>query len=321
MRRTTCTPPSISGRIVSARAEPAQLGGAFARCGARNHVERRREAARGGDDDLRTCLVWDSNDEGAGVVQARVRQDLRVTGIAEQRVDACCTKRFGNRGVRFDNQAGNAEPHEKFGYMAADASPADDHDVITQVPGFGHHVGAAAVDPAPEPGPPPQKTLRGFDRPEHQRVHGDGHHRAGENQPVLGLLQQAEGKTRLAHDERELADLAQAGSHDQAGARGARKGEGRDAAITALPTTTRRELKHFDPVRSRGSAGLTSMPTDTKNSTANASRKGSRSAPTWWLYGDSLTTTPATKAPSASDTPNANADTSAVPSATLARPG
>ena len=62
---------------------------------------------------------------------------------------------------------------------------------------------------------------------------------------------------------------------------------------------------------------MTSIPTDTKKRTANASRNGSRSAPTWWLNGDSPTTTPATNAPSASETPKAAADISAVPSATV----
>ena len=59
------------------------------------------------------------------------------------------------------------------------------------------------------------------------------------------------------------------------------------------------------------------MPTETKNSTAKASRKGSTSAPTWWLRGDSLTTTPARNAPRASDTPKSAADPRAVPRATV----
>ncbi len=57
------------------------------------------------------------------------------------------------------------------------------------------------------------------------------------------------------------------------------------------------------------------MPTDTKKMTANASRKGRRSAPIWWLNGDSLTMMPATKAPRASETPKNAADASAVPTA------
>jgi hypothetical protein len=55
------------------------------------------------------------------------------------------------------------------------------------------------------------------------------------------------------------------------------------------------------------------MPIETKNKTEKASRNGRRSALTWWLSGDSLTTTPATKAPKASDTPKISAAARAVP--------
>jgi hypothetical protein len=57
------------------------------------------------------------------------------------------------------------------------------------------------------------------------------------------------------------------------------------------------------------------MPIDTKKMTANASRNGTRSAPICVLNGDSFTTTPATNAPSASDTPKSADETSAVPTA------
>ena len=62
-------------------------------------------------------------------------------------------------------------------------------------------------------------------------------------------------------------------------------------------------------------AGSSSMPTDTKNRTANASRSGSASAAAWWLMSDSPTTAPARNAPSANDTPNTVDDTKANPSA------
>ena len=51
-------------------------------------------------------------------------------------------------------------------------------------------------------------------------------------------------------------------------------------------------------------AGSSSIPTDTKNSTANASRSGSASAAAWWLMSDSPTTAPARNAPRAKETPN-----------------
>ena len=50
--------------------------------------------------------------------------------------------------------------------------------------------------------------------------------------------------------------------------------------------------------------GLNSMPTETKNSTAKASRSGSVSCAARWLSVDSLRIMPAKNAPSANDTSN-----------------
>jgi len=50
------------------------------------------------------------------------------------------------------------------------------------------------------------------------------------------------------------------------------------------------------------------MPTETKNSTANASRIGSESLAASWLSLDSLSTTPARNAPSAKETSNSAED-------------
>ena len=50
--------------------------------------------------------------------------------------------------------------------------------------------------------------------------------------------------------------------------------------------------------------GSNSIPTDTKNSTAKASRSGSDSLAARWLSSDSLRIMPAKKAPSAKDTSN-----------------
>ncbi len=54
------------------------------------------------------------------------------------------------------------------------------------------------------------------------------------------------------------------------------------------------------------------MPTDTKNSTAKASRSGSDSCAARWLNSDSRITMPAKKAPSAKDTPNSEAEAKAM---------
>ena len=62
-------------------------------------------------------------------------------------------------------------------------------------------------------------------------------------------------------------------------------------------------------------AGLNSMPTETKNSTAKASRNGRESLAALWLSSDSLSSMPAKNAPSAKDTPNSVAEPNATPSA------
>ena len=61
--------------------------------------------------------------------------------------------------------------------------------------------------------------------------------------------------------------------------------------------------------------GSNSMPTETKNSTAKASRKGSDSVAACWLSRNSLKIMPAKKAPSASETPNSSEARKAKPSA------
>ena len=53
--------------------------------------------------------------------------------------------------------------------------------------------------------------------------------------------------------------------------------------------------------------GLNNMPTDTKNSTAKASRSGSVSCAARWLSVDSLRIMPAKNAPSAKETSNSAA--------------
>src|SRR5262249_19934151 len=62
--------------------------------------------------------------------------------------------------------------------------------------------------------------------------------------------------------------------------------------------------------------GSNSMPTETKNSTAKASRNGSDSSAATWLSSDSLSVMPAKNAPSANDTSNSSAATKATPNAT-----
>ena len=67
---------------------------------------------------------------------------------------------------------------------------------------------------------------------------------------------------------------------------------------TATTRATVRQLPSTWP-------GSSSMPTDAKNSRLNTSRSGMMSLSAWWLYSDSLSTRPATNAPTADDVPTA----------------
>ena len=61
--------------------------------------------------------------------------------------------------------------------------------------------------------------------------------------------------------------------------------------------------------------GSNSIPTETKNSTANASRSGRVSCAARWLSSDSFSTIPAKNAPSAKETSNSSTAPKAMPSA------
>ncbi len=66
--------------------------------------------------------------------------------------------------------------------------------------------------------------------------------------------------------------------------------------------------------------GSNSIPTEMKNSTAKASRKGRDSSAARWLSSDSLITIPAKNAPNAKETPNRWAAPKATPSAMASTP-
>ncbi len=66
----------------------------------------------------------------------------------------------------------------------------------------------------------------------------------------------------------------------------------------------------------RMTRGLNSMPTETKNSTAKASRSGRDSSAARWDSADPARIMPAKKAPNAMETPNSTAAPNATPSAT-----
>ncbi len=75
-------------------------------------------------------------------------------------------------------------------------------------------------------------------------------------------------------------------------------------ATSGLPMSTMARAARTRAGSRTSSIGSNSMPTDTKKSTANASRIGNASAAASWLSADCPTTIPARKAPSAIDAPN-----------------
>ena len=87
------------------------------------------------------------------------------------------------------------------------------------------------------------------------------------------------------------------------------------SAASGFPTSTMPSVAATRPGASTRYAGSKSMPTETKNSTAKASRIGSASAAARRLNSERPTTMPARNAPSAIDTPNSMADPTAMPRA------
>jgi hypothetical protein len=83
----------------------------------------------------------------------------------------------------------------------------------------------------------------------------------------------------------------------------------------ALPRTTMRLVAMTGIGSVTRIAGLNSIPTETKNRTAKASRSGRVSSAASWARSDSDRTTPAKKAPMAKDTPNSSEAPKAVPRA------
>ena len=79
-------------------------------------------------------------------------------------------------------------------------------------------------------------------------------------------------------------------------------------AASDLPTTTMATTSSTFSGSSISTCGSNSMPTDTKKSTAKASRSGSDSSAARCENSDSRITMPAKKAPSAKETPNSAAE-------------
>ena len=87
------------------------------------------------------------------------------------------------------------------------------------------------------------------------------------------------------------------------------------SAASGLPIRTTASVAASICGSSSSVPGSSSMPTETKNSTANASRIGSASEAARTLNSDRPTTRPARNAPSAIDTPKTCADDTAMPRA------
>ena len=87
------------------------------------------------------------------------------------------------------------------------------------------------------------------------------------------------------------------------------------SAASGLPSRITARVAATTPGERVRWCGSNSIPTETKNSTAKASRIGRASVAARRLNSDRPTTIPARKAPSAIETPNALAEPTAMPSA------
>src|SRR6185295_1599462 len=88
-------------------------------------------------------------------------------------------------------------------------------------------------------------------------------------------------------------------------------------AASVLPTTMMATTVSTRSGSIRSMRGSNSMPTETKNNTANASRSGSVSFAARWESSDSRMTMPAKNAPRAKLTPNSAAAPNAMPTAAV----
>ena len=116
-------------------------------------------------------------------------------------------------------------------------------------------------------------------------------------------------------DERELADLRQRDGHGERHADGWRSAHTISSATSGLADQDDRQRAGDQRRELEQRRGSSSMPTDTKNSTAKASRIGSASEAARRLNSDRPTTMPARNAPSAIDTPKTSDAPTAMPSA------
>ena len=120
--------------------------------------------------------------------------------------------------------------------------------------------------------------------------------------PSAGRIPSAIGGGR--EDERELADLGEAGRDREAHARLlAEHRHDRERGERLRDDDDEDDRRRSAGMFATRNAGSNSIPTETKKRTEKTSRSGSASAATWWLVSDSLTTAPARNAPRASETP------------------
>ena len=265
----------------------------FARRGPRDDVEVGREATRRGDDDSSTVgSSGNGDDEGARPVQPRVFQDLGVRGVAEQRVHA---GRLQSDPRRRDRSRRPATVLGAGPSTSAMCRPTRPQPTMTtwscRSAGRPTAVGPRRSIALPERRHPPQPAFGWFDQPEHQRVEGDRDQGACEDQRVCDASSSPSPRPACP----TMNENSPIWLRPAATTRAVRGGCARTAIAAdeagcspSRRRTSRRTAARPRTSAPRGSAGSTKHPAETKKSTANASRNGSRSAPTWWPKRDSL---------------------------------
>ena len=276
------------------------------------------------DDEPRHVGVRGRHDDSsrAGSRPARSRISA-FDGVAVDRRDAAGSQRSTSRALQGDDDVPEPAPIEGRTDQAPDAAVAA-QDGVTARSCVGDLGGRTARSPARRArasgsGPRASRRRRSSGSTTRNR---NGLSAIDSSAPATmswnpSVGSSPSGRPDRAEDERELADLGEpdrrrsgrSGAGSRRASRSANVTTGLATTISADDGQDRERMVHEDTLGSK------SIPTDTKNSTANASRSGSASAAAWWLMSDSPTTAPARNAPSANETPNTVDETNAIPRA------
>ena len=187
-----------------------------------DQVDARVGGPRPLDDEPRRMAIADRDDEHPRQPDAGVLEELRPRSVAVDRGDAAGAKLLDVPPVEADHDIAVAAAVEHRGDRPADPAVAGKDRVAPErLTRLGRwqprQVDGPPLEERVESIVPPDERLERLDHPEQERVHRDRHEGAGDDELEAIGRQQREGQADGAEDERELADLGQAGCDRQAG--------------------------------------------------------------------------------------------------------